>query len=128
MEHTGVLIVEDEVITSLHLRSLLTKKNYKVVGAVSSGQEAISVSLDKRPAVILMDVGLSGVMTGIEAAEKIRLSYKPVFIFMTGYNDSQVLESMEKFESSYVVIKPLKTYEIEEILQQVSSAQNSDGL
>lgn len=128
MKDTGILIVEDEVITSLHLRSLLEKNHYKVIGTVSSGSEAVSVSLDKRPDIIIMDVGLSGEMTGIDAANIIRATYKPWFLFMTGYQDTQVMDSIGKIENSHVIIKPVKTFEINEILNRFSSGQKSDGL
>lgn len=67
MNKKNLLIVEDEGVTALEIQNKVEEWGYSVVGVLSSGEEAITVALDKRPDLILMDVVLKEKVNGIEA-------------------------------------------------------------
>jgi DNA-binding NarL/FixJ family response regulator len=71
-EKIRVMLVDDHKIIRDGIAALLSKANeIEVVGAVSSGEEAVNEVENFAPNVILMDIMMKG-MTGVEAARWIR--------------------------------------------------------
>ena len=67
-----LLVVEDESIVALDLKSSLTMLGYQVVGTAASGEDAIARAESAHPDLVLMDINLQGEMDGVEAANTIR--------------------------------------------------------
>jgi CheY-like chemotaxis protein len=67
---TTVLLVEDNEKNMKLLRDVLTAKGYRVVEA-TSGEEAVELTLEHAPGLVLMDVQLPGI-DGVEALHRIR--------------------------------------------------------
>lgn len=72
MSKGGVMIVEDEAITALEIRSVVESSDYEVVSIVGRGEDAVEEALTLKPDLILMDVTLKGDMDGLDAARKIK--------------------------------------------------------
>lgn len=71
-EKTNVLIVDDVAETRENIRKLLQfDASVEVVGACANGIEAIELSVETQPDVVLMDINMPE-MDGISATEKIR--------------------------------------------------------
>ena len=71
-EKSRVLVVDDVSETRENIRKLLQFENdIEVVGLARSGREAVQLSGDLRPDVILMDINMPD-MDGITATEMIR--------------------------------------------------------
>ena len=102
MAKAQVLIVEDERIVAAELRRRLMRLGYGVSGMATSGQEAIDKAHLLRPDLVLMDVGLAGSMTGIEAGEAIRARLQIPVVYLTGYAESTLPEELR-----FCVQKPL---------------------
>jgi two-component system, response regulator PdtaR len=102
MANTQILIVEDERIVAVELRRRLIRLGYGVSGTASSGQEAIDKAHLLHPDLVLMDVGLTGPMTGLEAGEAIRAHLQIPIVYMTGHAESALPE-----EPRFYVQKPL---------------------
>jgi DNA-binding NarL/FixJ family response regulator len=72
MNKIKVLLVDDHTLMRDGLASILYKtEDIVVVGTPSSGEEAINMTRDIKPDVVLMDIIMKG-MTGIEAARWIK--------------------------------------------------------
>ena len=82
-----VLIVEDEVLIGTYVQNCLRDMGYEAGPFVTSGEEAIRRTAEIQPDIILMDIMLEGEMTGIDAAEEIRVRYDVPIIFLTAYSD-----------------------------------------
>ena len=76
-----VLIAGAHPIVALGLSDVLQKLGHELVGAVTSGQEALIVADEHHPDLMLIDVVLRGEMDGITAAVEIhnRLGIRSVF-------------------------------------------------
>ena len=72
MENAKILVVEDEGIVGLDIKTRLEGLQYAVPAIVSSGEAAVQQAAEKRPDLVLMDVKLRGAMDGLEAAAQIR--------------------------------------------------------
>ncbi len=72
IDSTEVLIVEDNMMNMLLLKSLLSKRGYGILTA-TNGQEALDLLSSATPDIILMDLNMP-IMNGFEASIAIRNS------------------------------------------------------
>lgn len=106
MQNARILIVEDERVGAMALRSQLERFGYGVPEPVVSGEQAIrSVEAD-RPDLVLMDVGLSGSLDGIDTARAIRDRYDVPVIFLTGQHDHVFIDRAKQVEPAAYLLKP----------------------
>jgi len=105
MAHAKILIVEDEKITSEHIKLGLESAGYQVVGMVTSGEEAIKKVEDLPVELVLMDIHLKGEMDGIDAAEEIRERFGIPVIFLTAFSDENTVQRAKITEPSGYIIK-----------------------
>ena len=108
MEETKVLVVEDENIIALNIKSKLKKLGYSVPSIASSGEEAIKKADITFPDLILMDIMLKGDMDGVEAAEQIREKFDIPIIYLTAFSDDKILERAKLTEPYGYILKPFK--------------------
>ncbi len=111
-----VLIVEDEIINSMALAAIIPTWDCEVVDMVTSGEDAIRTAEAKKPDVILMDIAIHGSINGIDAAREIIGRLGIPVIFMTGYDDEETIRSIEELRQSAVLVKPLDTSRLKELL------------
>jgi class 3 adenylate cyclase len=101
-----VLIVEDETIIARDLSRTMKKFGYEVVDVVSSGEEVISRTIELEPNLILMDIKLSGKMSGIEAADEIKKIIDIPIIYITAYADKETIHKAKMTEPFAYIVKP----------------------
>jgi CheY-like chemotaxis protein len=78
-----VMIVEDEFIIIEDFKSILQQMEYDIISTATSGEAALEQLTKMKPDLILMDMKLSGKMTGIEAAKKVNELYDIPIIYIT---------------------------------------------
>ena len=102
-----VLIVDDIPETRDHLTKLLSfEQEVDVCGTAGSGEEAIQLSMDLRPDVIVMDINMPG-MDGVAAAEVIsqRLPTTPI-IMMSVHGEAESLRRAMLAGAREFLVKP----------------------
>ncbi len=102
-----VLIVEDEPIVAMMYKMGLEKKDFKVSGIFPSGEEAVKAVEEDQPDFIIMDIKLSGIIDGIEAAEIIRKIIKIPLIYVSGNNDAITRSRAMETEPVNFLVKPV---------------------
>ncbi|HET8963606.1 MAG TPA: response regulator [Bacteroidia bacterium] len=112
MSKTNILIVEDESIVAKDIQHSLKKLGYIVVGICSTGEDAIKVTEEVKPDLILMDIMLKGDMSGIDAATHIREKYNIPVIYLTAYADESTLSKAKVSEPYGYIIKPFKEIDL----------------
>lgn len=112
MVKVNVLVVEDEAIVSKDIQHSLKKLGYNVVGAASTGEKAIEMAGNLKPDIVLMDIMLKGKLTGIDAAEEIKMKYNLPVIYLTAYADEATLSKAKVTEPYGYIIKPFKEIDI----------------
>ena len=112
MSKTNVLIVEDEGIVAKDLQHSLKKLGYNISGICSNGEDAIRAVQETKPNLVLMDIMLKGEMSGIEAAEQIRLRFNIPIIYLTAYADEGTLDKAKLTEPGGYIIKPFKEIDL----------------
>jgi len=115
-----ILIVEDEVIIAMRFEVFFSRRGYQVVGLVSSGEEAVKAAIKEKPDLILMDINLKGMMSGIEAATKITAEDNIPIIFMTGYSDENLRMEADKVNPLGYFMKPIDMNEVLDAIKKLN--------
>lgn len=117
-QKTKVLLVDDHKMFRKGLRKIIEDEDdIMVVGEAADGEEAVALSLETLPDIILMDVSMPK-MDGIEATQQIKARIPDVRIIGVSLHDSQkimkdmrnagasaYLPKTEAFESLIVTIR-----------------------
>ena len=101
----SVIVVEDNPGLRAQLLQILEAvPDIKCLGAYVSGEEALPVILEKKPAVVLMDIKLPG-MSGIQCVAQIKRAAPEIQIIMvTVYEDSErIFRALKAGASGYLV-------------------------
>jgi DNA-binding NarL/FixJ family response regulator len=109
-----VLLAEDHAMVRAGLHALLERaSDIKVLGEASNGQEAIDMTVEFKPDVLVMDIMMPR-LNGIQAAEQIRNMKLPVNILLLSmYSDEGLVhQALQSGVKGYV----LKTSVSEELL------------
>lgn len=119
-----ILLVEDEVSLRQILAEKLTVEKYSVLEA-SNGKEALALSLERHPDLILLDIVMP-VMDGLTMLQELRKdewgANVPV-ILLTNLNDStKEFESMEMGAFGYLVKADWK---IDDVIGKISETLGS---
>ncbi len=101
-----ILIVEDEKITSAHLRRVLVRLGYEVVGMASGGAAALKEVEQTRPDLLIADVGLNGDMDGVALATCVLEKWQIPTVFLTAYNDPETHIRARLTDDYGFVVKP----------------------
>lgn len=113
MESFKVLIVEDEAINAKLLKTFLEKKSYEVIEVVDSGEKAVEFVQHQKPDLILMDIELSGSLSGIDAAEIINKKWDIPILYLTSQTNEEVVVRASETEPIGYVIRPFSPLQLE---------------
>jgi sigma-B regulation protein RsbU (phosphoserine phosphatase) len=103
---TRVLVCEDEGLTALRLRKVLTASGYEVVGEARDGEEAVRLAARLQPDVVLMDVSMPR-LDGIEATRRIIENSPTAVIMLTAYSDRELVQRALAAGASGYLVKPV---------------------
>ena len=112
-----ILIVEDERLIAINLQDRLEEFGYQVVASVASGEAALESSLLLSPDLVLMDIQLSGVMTGTEAARMLWERDQVPCIFLTAFAEQSVLDDAKLANSFGYLVKPFRPAQVHAAIQ-----------
>jgi DNA-binding NtrC family response regulator len=102
-----ILIVEDEMIVATDLRILLERNHYTVTGIARSFEKAIELIKDNRPDIVLLDIFLTGKLTGIDLARVLK-NDKIAFIYLSANANEEVLSAAKTTEPYGFIVKPFR--------------------
>ena len=100
-----ILIVDDQPIFRQGLAALLNiESDFDVVGQAENGQEAISLTKQLKPDVILMDVQMP-ICDGVEATRKINQDFPwiKILVLTTFDNDDYIWASLQAGALGYLL-------------------------
>lgn len=106
-EGVRVLIVEDEALVAKNLHAGLQSFGYDVVGIAETGETALAVATRTSPELVLMDIGLPGSISGVEAARAIWDRLQIPVVYLTAYTDLETLNAVKTTENYGYVAKPV---------------------
>ena len=127
MEETTsrILVVEDEAIVALDIRTQLERLGYTVVGTAATVQQACRMADEFQPDLVLMDIHLQGEGDGIDAAGQIRRGRAVPVVFLTAYADCKTLARAKRVQPYGYIVKPFTavtlTEKIDKIFERVEA-------
>ncbi|MBU2948814.1 response regulator [Zobellia uliginosa] len=107
-----VLIVEDNLIIQMFLEHIIINVGSTHVKTADSGEDALKMVKKYVPDVVLLDIGLSGEINGIETAAILNDKYNIPFVYITGNSDYTTLENAKKTKPLHILRKPIDEYEL----------------
>jgi two-component system, cell cycle sensor histidine kinase and response regulator CckA len=111
-EKQKLLLVEDEVLAAFDLKRRLEDMGFEVAGQASTGEEAIRKTRDLKPALVLMDIGLGGMVDGFEATETIRRRLDVPVVYLSSSSDDAILKRARATDHHGLVHKPIRDREL----------------
>ena len=118
-----IFIVEDEQIVAADLEIKLKRLGHEVVGSATSGSEAILMTKDLRPDLVLMDIRIHGDMDGMEAARRIQAFTGTPVIFITAYAEVFLAEPSSMAPPALCLSKPFSVSQLHSVLDAVLPRQ-----
>ena len=121
----SILIVDDHEVVRKGVRAYLdTYPDLKVVGEVSSGEEAVQKSEEYAPDIVLMDLILPGI-DGVEATRQIKeISPHSQIIVLTSYDqDEYIFPALQAGATSYT----LKDMMLDDLVECIYKAVSGEA-
>lgn len=118
MASTKIVLIEDEFFAASHLKEVLTSQGYWVTGVFHSGEEFLR-STDWQFDAAVVDIFLSGEITGLDLAAKLNERSKP-FIFLTANQDAHTLKSAARLAPRAYISKPFQANDVKAALEIIS--------
>jgi len=117
LEEYKILIVEDESLAAKAIKTVFSKKGYKIKIA-STGEEALKLFLKEQFDLILLDYKLPG-MNGEEVFDEIiKINPFVPIIFMTAYGDIDKAVRLLKKGAFYYIPKPIEIEQLSHLIEQ----------
>lgn len=109
MKDTSILIVEDDSNSAFVLKKILEKAGYDILPIALNGEKALQFVEEKHPALILMDISLSGKMDGIETIIEVHKRYDIPVIYLTGHTSEDTVKRAKATTPYGFILKPYST-------------------
>lgn len=117
MSKLKILIVEDNAIAALDIRSQLEALSYEVPAIILSGEDALKKIVKIKPDLVLMDVNLKGEISGIKTAQTIKEMFDLPVIFLTAYSEEKMQDNIKLTEYDGYLKKPFDNVELIEVIE-----------
>jgi len=95
----------NEAIIRLDLAEMLVESGYQVVGQASNGEQAVELTREHRPDLVIMDVKMP-VLDGISAAEEIGKERIAPVIMLTAFSQKELVERARDAGVMAYLVKP----------------------
>ncbi|MEG1482656.1 ANTAR domain-containing response regulator [Clostridium sp.] len=103
----NIVIVDDDPITRMDVRSILESKGYNVVGEANDGFSAIDVCKKYKPSLVIMDVDMPN-LDGIRTSRIItKDNLAGGIILLTGHESEEYLEKATSVGAFGYLVKPI---------------------
>ena len=116
MEPLKAIIAEDEQLTRTIIRARLEKLGHTVVAEASDGAQAVEAARLHKPDVIIMDIKMP-VMDGIEAARIILSEVPCAILFLSSFNEQELVEEASETGALAYLMKPFRKEDLAPALE-----------
>ena len=99
-----VLLVDDHVIVRQGIRKLLEEKGIKVIGEAGNGYEAINLTRELHPKIVVMDISLP-LLGGIDATRRIKKEFPDTKVIMLTIHSEEnyIINSLDAGANGYLL-------------------------
>jgi DNA-binding NarL/FixJ family response regulator len=121
----SVVLADDHPVFRGGMRALLASTDgIEVIGEATTGDEAISLTVERRPDVVLMDLHMPGGMNGLEATREVTARAPDVRVLvLTMFDDEEsVFAAMRAGAAGYL----LKDAEQDDVVRSIVAVARGD--
>jgi Response regulator containing a CheY-like receiver domain and an HTH DNA-binding domain len=120
MNKVRVLLADDHTLVRAGFRALLEKlEGIQVIGEVSDGRDALKISKEVEPEVVLMDIAMPG-MNGLEATSRMRKECPRTKVLMLSmYTNEEYLKEALRAGAAGYLLKDADRAELELAIKTV---------
>jgi CheY-like chemotaxis protein len=111
-----VLIIEDEPMIAMELESLMLGLGHRVIGIARTRSEALLLAGSHAPGLILADIRLADMSSGIDAVNDLLKSFEVPVIFITAYPERYL--TGERPEPTFLITKPFEPAMVSAVVSQ----------
>lgn len=102
-----VVIADDEPITRMDLKEILSEQDYDVVGEASDGFDAVEICKENRPDLVLMDIKMP-LLDGLSAAKIVfEENLADTVMMLTAYSEREFIDNAKNVGVSGYLVKPI---------------------
>jgi len=116
MDPLKAVIAEDEQLTRTIIRARLEKLGHVVVAEAGDGVQAVEAARTHKPDVIIMDIKMP-VMDGIEAARTILSESPCAILFLSSFNEQELVEQATETGALAYLMKPFRKEDLAPALE-----------
>ena len=109
---TKILIIEDETIVALDIKSALANLGYVVTSIATNHTEALMSIEENIPNIILTDINLENSIDGIEIVQEIQKTKNIPVIYLTAFSDDDTINRAIQTNPVGYLLKPFQTNEL----------------
>ena len=113
---TDVLIIEDDTFIAMELETLVESLGHRVLGVARTHAEALALTRQKTPGLILADIQLADGSSGLDAVNELLQSFEVPVIFITAYPERYL--TGERPEPAFLIAKPFQPATVSAIASQ----------
>lgn len=120
--HEGlrVLVAEDEALIRMDLCEMLHEEGYVVVGEVGDGAEAIRLTREVRPGLVILDIKMPGT-DGLEAASTIAGERLAPVVMLTAFSQRELVEQARDAGAMAYLVKPFSKEDVVPAIELAAS-------
>jgi DNA-binding NarL/FixJ family response regulator len=125
MQPIRVLVADDHMLVRTGIRHVLESEvEFAVVGEAASGSEALALTAELHPDVVVLDLSMPG-MTGLEVAGRLRASSPTTRVLILSMHDNAeyVLESVRAGAHGYL-LKDTAATELRDAIRAVCAGES----
>ena len=101
-----ILIVDDEAVIRMGLKSMVTSLGYQVAGTAVNGDDALEKAAALNPDLMLLDIKMPG-KDGLTVAETLVAERPMPIIMLTAYTDQSLIERAANAAVMGYLVKPI---------------------
>jgi len=121
----NVLIIDDDNISRMILRTILRGDEYEIVGEATNGKKGIELALELKPDIVCLDNMMPG-MSGLDVLLEIRAKLPQTLILMvTGSADRETVQAALQGGADGYVVKPFNSGRVLAALEQALAKAHS---
>jgi CheY-like chemotaxis protein len=113
---TDVLIIEDEPMIAMDLENLVEELGHTVIGIARTHSEAVKIATEQQPGLILADIKLADMSSGLDAVNELLQHFEVPVIFITAYPERYL--TGERPEPTFLIPKPFDPTMVSAVISQ----------
>lgn len=106
-----IITIEDDLLLAEDLKQRLFSLGYTVLANATTAMEAVQLTREHQPDILIVDIHISGEQDGIDAVTLIYQQYRCPIIYLTANSESATVKRALATHPSAFLLKPFKVSE-----------------